>query len=90
MGSRFIVGPNVCDRPGPNVCDYLGPAVAVGGATPAACNVGNYRGTGEKMYPFYLRLTHGEVEICSWGSFGARSCIVVSSFLLPSPKIEEN
>ena len=24
------------------------------------------------------------------GSFGAQSCIVVSSFLLPSPKIEEN
>ena len=36
----------------------------------------------------YLRLTHGQVDICIWGSFGARSCIVVSSFLLLSSKME--
>ena len=30
-----------------------------------------------------LRLPHGQVDVCIWGSFGAQSCFAVSSFILP-------
>ena len=59
-----------------------------GGANPAMRNLGNYRGTGE-LVPFCACGS----PMAKWtyafpGSFGAQSCIGVSAFLLPSPKIQ--
>ena len=67
------------------------PSYPLGGANPAAPaarNLGSYCGTGESNL-LCLRLTHGQVDICIWGSFGSQSCILVSSFLLLSLKMEE-
>ena len=66
-------------------CPSLGPFPSIGGGNPEGVlilrRVGNDCGTGGTV-PFC------PVDICIWGSFGAQSCIAVSSFPLPSPKFE--
>ena len=59
-------------------------------ARPAARTSGNHHSTRDLMPVCTCGSPMALVDICIWGSLGAQACIAVSSFLLPSPTVQES